>query len=113
MWTDEEIMCHYKGAKDPFEMIKIIAQLNDVPEERIREVLRWHGEELPEKKKTVYRDTQMRVRLVSEDGRELTVPQAARINGHLNSTVYGAIRGKEIYAVGGVPYRVVRYSRRG
>lgn len=112
MWTDDEIARHYKGAKDPCAMIKIIAQLNDVPEGRIREALCRAGIE-PARKKTICRDTHVRVRLVSADGREITVPEAARINECPEKRVYYAIHKSDRYVVGGAPYRVVRYKRRG
>lgn len=113
-WGDTEIVMHYRAARDPAEMIKILAELNDTTPSRIRRVLINRGETPPAP--TPSRTGSVRNRVFTElvrGGERFSADEVARNIGRSRPYVMTRIKGVDHAVIDGVEYRVVRYSRRG
>ena len=108
-WTDGEIIAHYRQAANPYVIIGILADLNDVSRECIRAILRRGGINPPTKrtrKKYPYKANHYT--LISPDGTRYTVSQMARMTGYGYTTIWTHAREKDVVEVDGVAYRVER-----
>lgn len=127
-WTEEEIVQHYREAKDQRAMIGILADLNNVSCDKIRKVLKKHGiktgaDVKPKKKKkaappaepTKERKTacqKVYIKLVS-GGVSYSVEQVQRRIGRSATYVKNKIRDHDRVVLGGVEYQILRYERWG
>ena len=95
-WTDGEIITHYRQAANPYVIIGVLADLNDVSKERIRAVLRRAGIDPPtkrtKKKQSFKRNHYI---LVAEDGTRYTTGELARKTGHAQSNIWNKAHAKE------------------
>ncbi len=121
-WTEEEIVRHYRSAKDPKAMIGILADLNNVSELKIKQVLRKHGisvkqktaeEKKPHKRKkeTKKRAPKVYIKLVS-DGVSYSIYDVERRIKRSTTYIKTRIADNDTVVLGGIEYQVLRFERR-
>lgn len=115
-WTTEEIVRHYRGAKDREAMIGILADLNNVSIARIKSVLRSAGEVLPQKEPKVKRKKEYVPPAVfyhlEHDGVRYSIEEVARRVGRSRTYVLHRMENTDVAVIGGVEYRVIQYTKR-
>lgn len=130
-WSEDEIIRHYRTAKDKAAIIPILADLNAVPQSRIRQVLRRHGiktdtecrisrryetvrEEKPLARKKETKPRRPKVYIVLEhDGTAYSVEDIARRIGRSVTYVKARIKDVDAVTFGGVEYKITRYEKWG
>lgn len=110
-WTDGEIITHYRQAANPYVIIGVLADLNDVSKERIRAILKRAGIDPPtkrtKKKQSFKRNHYI---LVAEDETRYTTGELARKTGHAQSNIWNKAHAKEEITLDGVRYRVIKIT---
>lgn len=125
-WTEEEIVQHYREAKDQRAMIGILADLNNVSCDKIRKVLKKHGVKTgadvkPKKKRKAAPPAEpikerktacqkVYIKLVS-GGVSYSVEQIQRRIGRSATYIKTRIKGNDRVVLGGVEYQIMRYEK--
>ena len=111
-WSDEEIIRHYRAAKDPAEMIMILAELNGTTAHRIREVLAGVGinptQSRPNERQTAHLKT-----VLSDQNGQYAFHEVARMHGLTVCTLRRRVKNKKKLVLDGHVYQVRSYHRRG
>ena len=111
-WTDSEIVQHYNQAANPYLIIGILAELNDVSREHILAILKRAGIDPPAKrtkKKKLFRRNYFI--LVAEDGTRYTSGQLAKKTNHAKSYIWGLAHASTEVTIDGEVYKVVNAAK--
>lgn len=111
-WSDEEIVRHYRAAKDPAEMIMILAELNGTTAHRIREVLSGVGINPPQSRPTKRQTAHLKTVLADENG-QYAFRKVERMHGLTVGTLRHRVEHKKKLVLDGHVYQVRSYHRRG
>ena len=118
-WTDEEIVRHYRTAKDKAAIIPILADLNAVSPSRIRQVLRRNGVKAEavsreEQRERVRKPYQQKVfTLLEHDGVEYTIADIMQRIKRSQTYVTRRLEGVDTVTFDGVEYKILRYKKWG
>lgn len=111
-WSEAEIVRHYRTAKDPAEMIMILAELNGTTTHRICEVLTAAGVEPVPIKPTRRQTAHLKVVLVDQSG-QYTFRDVARMHGLSSDALRHRVGNNKQLVLDGRAYQVKSYHRRG
>ncbi len=127
-WSEDEIVRHYKTAKDKEGIIPILAQLNAVESSKIVRILKRHGVKVYGEVKEIERETKVktcrrnkgtkprkpRVYIVLEhDGVAYSVEDVTRRIRRSVTYVKARLENVDAVTLGGVEYKIIRYKRWG
>lgn len=118
-WTDDEIVRHYRTAKDKAAIIPILADLNAVTPSRIRQVLRRNGVKAEavsreEQRERIRKPYQQKVFTVLEhDGVEYSIADIMQRIKRSQIYVTRRLEGVDTVTFDGVEYKISRYTKWG
>lgn len=130
-WTDEEIVMHYRAAKDKAAIIPILADLNAVTPARIKRVLGRNGiktdaehraqgkyqtvrDEKPIVRKKETKPRKPKVFIVLEHGGvDYSVDDIVRRIGRSPTYIKARLVNVDAVTFGGIEYRITRYEKWG
>lgn len=107
-WGVTEIVTHYQAAKNPVEMIKILAELNATTPNRIRRVLYNAGVEPARVEPSKRQMAHTRI-MLERDGCRYTVAEATWMHHLCGRTIRDRCKGDTVELDGKV-YRVIRHE---
>lgn len=130
-WTDEEIVMHYRAAKDKAAIIPILADLNAATSARIKRVLGRNGiktdaehrangkyqtvrDEKPIERKKETKPRKPKVFIVLEHGGvDYSVDDIVRLIGRSPTYIKARLVNVDAVTFGGAEYKIIRYEKWG